>query len=340
MSAAVAQISPPRVVTSPSAPTRGRLRPVVRLAGGALVLAVLVWKFGDRPILDAWRLATWLDVIVAMGLIGGTTVLSAARWRCIASGLGVPLGRRRALAAYYRSCFLNVVLPGGLVGDAHRAVCHGRAAGDVSRGVRAAAWDRFFGKAVQLGLLLAALVLVRTPLRTVAVLIVLATLVGCLLLWAVLRRILRVLATTLTNDARLLVRPATLATVTVTSVASTLGHLAVYAVAVHAVGVHASWATLLPVGLVVMIGSSLPLSVGGWGMREGVTVWAFSMVGLAPAAGLTVSILCGALGMMGALPGAVLIGLQALRLRRPGSFVGERGQGDEGGGMHAASTVG
>ena len=46
------------------------------------------------------------------------------------------------MAAYYRSLFLNSVLVGGVLGDVHRAVTHGRRAGDVNRGLRAVAWER------------------------------------------------------------------------------------------------------------------------------------------------------------------------------------------------------
>ena len=53
---------------------------------------------------------------------------------------GRPRPRRRAsrcapaVAAYYRSQFLNTTLPGGVLGDVHRGVRHGRDAGDVGRG--------------------------------------------------------------------------------------------------------------------------------------------------------------------------------------------------------------
>ena len=54
-----------------------------------------------------------------------------------------------AVAAYYRSLFLNVTIPGGIVGDVHRGVSHGRDVGDVARALRAVAWDRTAGQAVQ-----------------------------------------------------------------------------------------------------------------------------------------------------------------------------------------------
>ena len=55
---------------------------------------------------------------------------------CSRGGLGVEVPLRDAVAAYYRSQFLNATLPGGVVGDVHRAVRHGRCRSCADRGVR------------------------------------------------------------------------------------------------------------------------------------------------------------------------------------------------------------
>ena len=60
----------------------------------------------------------------------------------MAGGLGVELSLPAAVAAYYRSMFLNVTLPGGVLGDVHRAVSHGRDVSDVGRAVRSVVWER------------------------------------------------------------------------------------------------------------------------------------------------------------------------------------------------------
>src|SRR5205807_1017955 len=52
-------------------------------------------------------------------------------------------------------------LPGGVLGDVHRAVSHGRDSGDVGRGIRAVVWERTAGQLVQLAL--AAIVLFAFP---------------------------------------------------------------------------------------------------------------------------------------------------------------------------------
>ena len=101
-----------------------------RLAGAAVTFAVLVWRLGTGPFLDGVRTVDGRALAAAAGLAVLTTVCCAWRWKIVARGLGVDLPLPAAVAAYYRSLFLNVTLPGGVVGDVHRGVSHGR---DVER---------------------------------------------------------------------------------------------------------------------------------------------------------------------------------------------------------------
>ena len=107
------------------------------LAAAAATLAVLVWRLGTGPFLDGLRTVDGGALAVAAGLAVLTTVCCAWRWRIVARGLGVDLPLGTAVAAYYRSLFLNLTLPGGVVGDVHRGISHGRDTSDVGRGLRA-----------------------------------------------------------------------------------------------------------------------------------------------------------------------------------------------------------
>ncbi|MDT4909602.1 MAG: hypothetical protein QOI69_2843, partial [Pseudonocardiales bacterium] len=113
------------------------LRTCVRLVGGAAILAVLVWHLGTAPFLDGIGRVDGGALAAAAGITVLTTVCCAWRWSLVARGLGVAISLPAAVAAYYRSQFLNTTLPGGVLGDVHRAVSHGRDAGDVVRGLRA-----------------------------------------------------------------------------------------------------------------------------------------------------------------------------------------------------------
>ena len=100
----------------------------------------------------------------------------AWRWRIVARGLGVDLPLGTAVAAYYRSLFLNVTLPGGVVGDVHRGISHGRDTSDVGRGLRAVAWERSAGQVVQAVLTVAVLLVLPSPVRGAMPLVALALL--------------------------------------------------------------------------------------------------------------------------------------------------------------------
>src|SRR6516164_5135726 len=122
---------------------------MLRLAAGVTVLWVLVRQVGAAPFKDGLRAVTWQAVVAAVTLTALTTVCSAWRWRVVARALGVDIGLPAAVCAYYRSLFVNSVLPGGVLGDVHRAVTHGRRAGDVARGLRAVGWERLWGQVIQ-----------------------------------------------------------------------------------------------------------------------------------------------------------------------------------------------
>jgi uncharacterized membrane protein YbhN (UPF0104 family) len=293
-----------------------RAWPALRLAGGALVLVALVWRFGTGPFADAWRLTTWFSVVAALVLTALATVVNAWRWRVVSRALGAPLTVPGSVAAYYRSQFLNATLPGGVLGDAHRGVRHGRDAGDLGVGLRATVWDRVAGQVVQVGLLVVALAVLPTPLRAYAPLALAGLVAFALLTWWLARR--RGSATFVAHDLRVLLRPAVATRVVLASVVSTAGHVGVFLVAVHTVGVSAAPALLVPLALTVLVGSAIPLSVAGWGPREGVTAGVFALAGLGSATGLTVSIVFGVLGAVATVPGlAVLLADVVVRRRRP-----------------------
>ncbi|HEY5881455.1 MAG TPA: lysylphosphatidylglycerol synthase transmembrane domain-containing protein, partial [Nakamurella sp.] len=153
----------PQRVSGPDrrAPGRERWWPRIRVVGGGLVLAAVIWQLGTGPFLTGIRSLEIPAVLAALAIGAVTTVCSAWRWRVVAGRLGVGLTLRSAVAAYYGSQFLNSTLPGGVLGDVHRAVRHGRAVDDLGRGARAVAGERAAGPVTHVALTL--LVLLALP---------------------------------------------------------------------------------------------------------------------------------------------------------------------------------
>jgi uncharacterized membrane protein YbhN (UPF0104 family) len=285
-----------------------------RVLGPVLVLAVLVWRLGTGPFLDGVRLVDGRALAEAAGIALLTTMCAAWRWKLVSGGLGVELSLPAAVAAYYRSQFLNVTLPGGVVGDVHRGVSHGRDASDVGRGLRAVAWERSAGQVVQLILTLAVLLVLPSPVRSampvVAIGIVVAALAVVLVARALPggdRTVLARVRTAVGRDIRdaVLSRGAWRG-IAVASALVVAGHAATFMIAAHTAGGTASLSRMLPIAFLAMTGMVLP-SAGGWGPREGVTAWAFGAAGLGAQLGVTTAVVYGVLVFVACLPGAVVL---------------------------------
>jgi len=297
---------------------------MLRLAAGVTVLWLLWRQVGAAPFEDGLRAVTWPAVVAAVMLTALTTLCSAWRWRAVARALGVGIGLPGAACAYYRSLFLNSVLPGGVLGDVHRAVTHGRRAGDVVRGLRAVGWERLWGQVIQAVVTVVVLLTLPSPVRPALpyVLAAVAGVAGCAAL--VVRRAARRGRSRLARAARAvsadlrrgLLAPGVWPQLTLASVLVVAGHTATFVIAARVAGCTAPLGELVALLMVVQTAVVIPLSIGGWGLREGAAAWAFAAAGLGAATGVTVATLYAVLMLAAVAPGAGLLLGDAVRRRR------------------------
>lgn len=279
----------------------------LKLAAGLAIVGALVWKLGGGGFVDGFRVLNGRDVVAAL-LIGlATTGLCAWRWCLVARRLGLRLPLGKAVADYYRALFLNAVLPAGVLGDVQRAVAHGKQEGDVGAGVRAVVLERMAGQAVLM--VTGVAVLLAGPARDVGLAIVAA--LGVLVLaYLAARRWVGVGSRwrRTIDDVRdgLLARDAW-PSVAMLSAAALTGHITLFMFAMRAAGATQPLEQLLPIVVVALLAMGLPLNVGGWGPREGVTALMFGAAGLGAAQGLTAAVAYGLLGLVASLPGALTL---------------------------------
>jgi hypothetical protein len=110
--------------------------------------------------------------------------------------------------------------------------------------------------------------------------------------------------------------------VLLTSVLIVAGHWVMFVVAVRAVGSTAPLETLLPLGLLVLVASGLPINVAGWGPREGAAAWLFGAVGLGASAGVAAAATYGVLALVATAPGLLVLGRDTMRNARVGRHNG------------------
>jgi glycosyltransferase 2 family protein len=293
-----------------------------RLLGPVAIVAVLVWRLGAGPFLEGIRAIDARALAAAAGLAGVSTVCCAWRWKIVAAGLGVELSLPDAVAAYYRSQFLNVTLPGGIVGDIHRGIRHGRDAGDVNRALRAVAWERAAGQVVQGVVTVIVLVALPSPVQSSMPLVAVALVVGALALVLVTRMRPRDgrsawarARTAAAGDIRAVLARRAWPPIVVASAIVVAGHAVTFLIAARTAGTSATTSQMLPIALLVMLAMVAP-NVGGWGPREGVTAWAFGAAGLGAQRGVAAAVLYGVMVLVASLPGAAV--LIVAWFRRPG----------------------
>jgi hypothetical protein len=309
---------------------------LLRLAAGGTVLWFLVRLVGAAPFEDGLRAVTWSAAVAAVTLTALTTVCSAWRWRVVARALGIGIGLPGAIGAYYRSLFLNSVLVGGVIGDVHRAVTHGRRAGDVARGLRAVAWERLWGQVIQAAATAVVLLTLPSPVRPALpyVLAAVAGAAGCaaLVVRGAARRGRSRLARTaraVSDDLRCgLLAPDVWPQLMLTSVLVVAGHTATFVIAARVAGCTAPLGELVALLMVVQTAVVIPLSIGGWGLREGAAAWAFGAAGLGAATGVTIATLYAVLMLAAVAPGAGLLLGDAVRRRRDQGQPGESRRAD------------
>lgn len=269
----------------------------------------------------------WL--MASFGALTLQTVLSALRWKLTASRLGIFLTRREAVREYYLAQIINQALPGGVLGDAGRAVRARAQAGLMTSG-QAVILERLAGQVALfavmvvtmgvsgaipgglvwpgwlwavVGLLGAAVLLLITALAVIA-----RTSAGRLAVGII----------SASQSAQAAFFPPSVRWVQIgLSLATALLNVAGFTFAAWAIGADLSVLSALALVPMILLAMLIPLTIAGWGVREGAAVALFPLVGVAAVEGLAASVAFGLVYLAAALPGLAFAG-KSRSTARPG----------------------
>ncbi|MEL7124725.1 MAG: lysylphosphatidylglycerol synthase transmembrane domain-containing protein [Pseudomonadota bacterium] len=278
----------------------------IKLAVSCGCLAALLWWTDAAQVLARLQGANLAWVAVALAAITTATLSMARRWQLAAAAFDLPLSYPRALREYYLAQLVNTVLPGGVAGDVTRAV-RARADAGLTQAAQSVMAERLLGQIAMLSLMFAgfatALVIPGgLPWATLGW-IVLGTLAGCAVTALVLARSRSATGRFVHRTLTLCRWPAMQLHGVITTACLILGFYAC-ARATGAAIPAAGWATLIPLILCAML---IPLSVGGWGWREGAAAALFPLIGAPASAGVATGITYGVVLFVAALPAAALL---------------------------------
>lgn len=292
---------------------RGWLGPVLKGAVSIGLLALIARQVDPAALaaeLAALPGAAWATAIAVLLAL---TLLQGWRWWLVTRALGGALPLALAQRLTLMSLLFNQALPGTVGGDAYRMVRARRHGTGWRVAVGGVAIDRVSGV---LGLALIALVglpafaaLDPRGALTAGVAVVEAAVLGATLLLLLIRLVpaarlpapLKGLCG-LSEDAwRLLRQPRMTALLLATSVANHLIFLGMVAGLAAGLGLDAGVATLMVVMPPVLMVALMPVSIAGWGVREGAAVAGLALAGVAPAQALSLSLAIGLVQLIGGL---------------------------------------
>ncbi|GGC87037.1 hypothetical protein GCM10011512_12450 [Tersicoccus solisilvae] len=267
---------------------------------GILVWVVIVW--GPAPFAAATRVLTVPAAVAGLLLGAFGVLLQAGRWRLVARTRGLSITPGAAVSRCWQAAFLNAVLPGGLAGDALRAVEQPRAGTDspgatLKRSAGTVTAERLAGTTV----VFTAAGIALLALQPAVGLLSLAVAAVCAAVaWPWLRWLTR-------GD---------LARVAGLSVAGWAVFAAMFVVALLVVAPDVPLGQAPALAAISLAGMSVPLNVAGWGPREGTAALGFLLVGQPPGLGVAVSVAYGLLALVSVLPGGLVLLARTLRRDR------------------------
>ena len=296
----------------------------LRVAVSLGLLLGLAWWLDLGSALS--RLADMRPVWVLLAVVISVVQVAvlAWRWHFTARCLAVDLSFAAAWREYYLSIFLNQVLPGGVVGDVSRAWRHARARTRVREpsgpAVRAVIFERLSAQAVMTTVAVVSLLALPLTVNRESLAVVVGAGVGAVLIVVVMVVWLRrqssaqSLVGQVVADLGAAHFSAPVFTAQTVSAIVVVGtYLATYLVAARAVGVETPLTVLLPLVAPVLMTMLIPVTVAGWGLREGAAAVLWGAVGLTAADGVVISVAYGLLVLAGSLPGAVVLLLSPRR---------------------------
>lgn len=298
--------------------SKKRLLRFVRLLF-VLSVFILLWRVFDGE--EAIRLlfdANPLLLLAGFISLSLQTVLSALRWRLTASQLGITIGPKRALSEYYLSQIANQSLPGGVLGDAGRVIRSSSQAGWVIS-AKAVLIERMAGQItlftlffVSLGanLLLPTNLLLPQWLLITTLLVLGITFAMVLFLIGFIKANRSNLVPKITNFTAdiyksLLAKNVRWPQLGLSLVAAVLNIFG-FIFASWAIGAEISIGIAFVIVPIILLAMLVPLSIGGWGIREAVAASLFPLAGALQTEGLAASVGFGLLFLLASLPGVLV----------------------------------
>jgi hypothetical protein len=299
--------------------TRRHLGGVLRVAVSVALVCGLVYIAGTADTLAQLKLVRWQIIALVAVILSSHVFVIAPRWALILRALGSPIRSAALIRGVFLGFLFNQLLPTAVGGDALRVWYARNRGAPLDVAIHSVLLDRVSGIVVVLAgtivlLPFSNLSMLSDGLWWLSALGIGGGVAGLACLWAIgrmprlrfplLGRLQRVLADLSGSVAALLKRPADALGVLAYATAGQMIVVAAIYLLANEVDVDLPLIDVTLVAFGAMLASAIPISVAGWGVREGALIVLFGAYGVPADKTFTISVLFGACMVVASLPGA------------------------------------
>jgi uncharacterized protein (TIRG00374 family) len=292
-----------------------------RALRGAITLVLLAYAIAQLDASELGAIASWkslmLLLIASSGVITIVIGLNALRWLLVARicQLHIPWGRSFSWTMIGH--FFNQIFPSSVGGDVVRGVLAGRGIGDMGGICSSIVLERIVGFIALLTLIAIAqpVLIARSNDRSLSQLAFIAVLLGItsVIAASILAKVssqyfsgrIQAAARRFFGDTRrLMCSPLLTCSALMVAFVMHISNLLLIAFVANHLGANVSLLDVLVVVPTIVLIASLPVSIGGWGVREAALAIGFAGLGQPASAGVATSLIIGLANLVSSLPGA------------------------------------
>ena len=237
-------------------------------------------------------------------------VLSAYRWMYISSKNGSEMNFFYCLKFYYISSFINNILPGGVIGDIYRAYCareSNHSIINLSKSVQGIIFERLSGQIMMFFVFLFSLSLFfLINGRYVAfIYTVIPVILTIMIILIIAKKIYlnKIHPNELMINFKKIFSGIIFWNHTIISFFVVLSYIIIYIISAEALGLSIDYFSFFVFTPIILFSMTLPVSIGGWGVREGTALLIAFLLGLSASSSISVAILYGIINLLCSLPG-------------------------------------
>lgn len=299
---------------------KGKAGLLLRAALSIVLVGGLAYRVGSAEILTQIKSVHWEVLVLVVVTLASHVLVVTPRWSTILSVLGYQINAPALMGSVFLGFLFNQVLPTAVGGDAYRVWRAKQLGVPLDAGIHSVLLDRVFGLVVVLVgtilLLPFASLVAQMSLAWPIALAAIGGLGACALLWGLgkltsvapmTRRLQQIIANFNTDVHALARRPLAVAWIIVLSMIGQIIVVVAITLLAGEMQVRLSLLDLTVISFGAMLAAAIPISLAGWGVREGALMFLFGLYGVPAGTAFAISVLFGACLVTASAPGVLVL---------------------------------